>query len=81
VKTLSATLQAAQRSASSVPYIRAVFADYDVYARRGRFQRHYDGAEAAGFHAAVIAPDGSLVRAHGRDDAVRVAGGGAGAGV
>jgi hypothetical protein len=46
-----------------VPYVKAVFADYDGYARRGRFQRHYDGAEAAGFHAAVIAPDGSLVRA------------------
>jgi hypothetical protein len=62
VKSLTASLLAAQRSASALPYVRAVLADYDGYAQRGRFTRHYDGVEAANFHAAVIASDGALVR-------------------
>jgi hypothetical protein len=62
LKTLTASLEAAQKAASSLPYVEALFADYDGYARRGRFTRHYSGAEPASPAAAAIAPDGSLVR-------------------
>ncbi len=63
MKTLTGSLLSAQRSASALPYIRARLADYDGYAPRLRFVQHYDGAEPAGYHAACIAPDGSLIRA------------------
>jgi len=63
LKSLTASLLSAQRSASAAPYVRARFADYDGYARRLRLVQHYAGSEPVNFHAACIAPDGSLVRA------------------
>jgi hypothetical protein len=64
VKTLTATLEAAQRSVSSSPYVEALVADYWGYARRGRPVRVYDGAEQVLQHAAAVSPgDGSLIRA------------------
>jgi hypothetical protein len=62
MKTLTSTLEAAQRSSSGSPYVAAVLADYDGYARRVRPRRVYTGAEEVLQHAAAVAGDGSLIR-------------------
>lgn len=62
MKTLTATLEAAQRSPSGRPYIEALVADYWGYARRARPQRVYTGSEQADPVDGCLAPDGSLVR-------------------
>ncbi len=61
--SLTPTLLAAQKQASAVPYVRAIFDDYFGDATRIRLQRHYTGAEDDYLSAVVGAPDGSLVRA------------------
>jgi hypothetical protein len=72
VKTLTPALEAAQKAQSALPYVEALLADYDGYARRGRFTRHYSGAEQAGPAAAALAPDGSLVRLRRETDVTTV---------
>ena len=63
MRALSAELEAAQKQASSRPYVQCLVNDYRGDRARQRFQRYYTGAEPEGFVAAVGAPDGSLVRA------------------
>ncbi len=63
MRTLSATLLAAQRSASGEPYVSAVLRDAYGGFDRARFVRYYDGAEPDYYSAAVLAGDGSLIRA------------------
>ncbi len=63
MRTLTSTLLAAQLSESSVPYVEAKVDDYWGQVPRLRQTRYYSGAEAAGWIAAAVAPDGSLVRA------------------
>ena len=62
MKTLTSTLEAAQRSSSGKPYIEALVADYEGYARRARPERVYSGSDPSDPVAAAIAPDGSLLR-------------------
>jgi len=63
VKQLSEALLAAQRGASGVPYVRAVFGDYAGDRPRLRPRTLYVGSEPHAQHAAVVAFDGALVRA------------------
>ena len=63
MRTLTRTLEAAQKSSSAVPYVSAVFADYHGDVSRARFERHYTGSEGDYFSAVTRAGDGSLVRA------------------
>ena len=63
MRALSAELEAAQKQASSRPYVQCLVNDYRGDRARQRFQRYYTGAEPEGFVAAVGASDGSLVRA------------------
>ena len=62
MKTLSAALEAAQKSNSGLPYIEALVDDYWGYGARARPQELYAGAEPDDPAAAGIAPDGSLIR-------------------
>ena len=63
MKTLTATLEAAQRASTGTPYVEALFADYWGYVRRARPVRVYTGAEQVLQHAAALSPgDGSLIR-------------------
>lgn len=68
MKTLTATLTAAQRSNSALPYVGAKLADYCGYARRARPSRIYTGVEPSDPVAAALAPDGSLVRLRRKTD-------------
>jgi hypothetical protein len=63
MKTLSSTLAAAQRRASGRPYVKAEVSDHYGDLVRLRLTRLYVGAEADAPAAAVVAADGSLVRA------------------
>jgi hypothetical protein len=63
MRTLSPTLQAAQRSACAVPYLRVVVRDRIAGVRRPVFERLYTGGEADSYHAAAMPTDGSLLRA------------------
>jgi hypothetical protein len=63
MRSLSATLAAAQKQATSLPYVKAVLSDFHGDVSRTRFSRHYTGSEGEYFSAAVGAGDGSLVRA------------------
>ena len=63
MRTLSATLLAAQRSASGAPYLRVEAHDRIGGTRRLGWTRHYAGGESDGYHAACMPSDGSLVRA------------------
>jgi hypothetical protein len=63
LKSLTATLEAAQRASTGTPYVRARLADFWGYARGGRPERVYTGAEQVLQHAAAVSPgDGSLIR-------------------
>ena len=62
MRPLSATLRAAQQSASVEPYLRVRLFDRDVGAIRLRWQRLYTGAEPAGPCALAVPADGSLLR-------------------
>lgn len=63
MRTLTSTLLAAQRSASGVPLVAVELHDRDVGVARLRWQRWYEGAEAAGPCLAAVPDDGSLLRA------------------
>jgi len=63
MRSLSAELLAAQKSASAVPYLKIAVRDYIGGVRRLAYTRHYTGAEPDGFHAAAMPADGSLIRA------------------
>ena len=63
MRTLSATLIEAQRSASAEPFLRVLLYDRDVGATRLRWQRIYTGTEPDGPCAAALPADGSLLRA------------------
>jgi hypothetical protein len=63
MRTLSAPLLAAQRSASAVPYLKVVISDRIGGIRRLAWSRLYNGAEPDGYHAAAMPGDGSLIRA------------------
>jgi hypothetical protein len=63
VKTLSSTLLAAQKSVSSLPFVKARLRDFYGDSPRVRFQRWYTGTEADGPTACVGAADGALIRA------------------
>ena len=62
MRPLSATLRAAQQSASVEPYLRVRLFDRDVGAIRLRWQRLYTGTEPAGPCAVAVPADGSLLR-------------------
>lgn len=61
--TLSSALVAAQQSRSAKPYVYGVLQDYEGAAARLRFDRVYTGSEPVDSAAAVVAGDGSLIRA------------------
>ena len=63
MRRLSSTLQAAQRSASAVPYLRVQVLDMLAGVARSPITRHAAAGEADGHHAACLAGDGALVRA------------------
>ncbi len=63
MRTLSAALLAAQKSASAVPYLKVVISDRIGGVRRLAFSRLYTGSEPEGYHAAAMPGDGSLLRA------------------
>jgi hypothetical protein len=62
MRSLSAALLDAQRSASATPYLRVTVDDRIGGIRRLAFQRLYTGAEPDGYHAATMPGDGSLLR-------------------
>ena len=63
MRTLTAELLAAQRSASAVPHVKVVVRDRIAGVRRLSYTRHYNGSEPDGYHAASMPGDGSLIRA------------------
>ena len=63
VRTLSSTLLAAQRSASSQPYIKVTTTERIGGVTRLNWGRLYTGSEPDYYHAATIPGDGSLLRA------------------
>jgi hypothetical protein len=62
MRTLSATLTAAQKAASSRPHPEVVVYDKLAGVTRHHWTRYYTGAEDDYFHAACMPADGSLVR-------------------
>src|SRR6266567_2829810 len=63
MRTLPAPLLAAQRSSSSVPYLKVTVSDRIGGIRRLAFSRLYTGSEPDDYHAAAMPGDGSLLRA------------------
>ncbi len=63
MRTLSATLTAAQKAASRTPYIVLQAHNKIGGVERFSFSRLYTGGEAEASHGAAIANDGSLIRA------------------
>jgi hypothetical protein len=63
MRSLSATLLAAQKSAVRVPYLKTVISDRIAGVKRLAWTRYYTGAEPDSYHAATMAGDGSLIRA------------------
>ncbi len=63
MRTLSATLEAAQRAASGEPYVRVRLWDRDVGVMRLRWLRWYTGSEADGPCGVAMPADGALLRA------------------
>lgn len=61
--TLNATLLAAQKAASSAPYLRVLTRETDLDALILRWERWYAGTEKAGPAAAAVPDDGALLRA------------------
>ncbi|MDP3062960.1 MAG: hypothetical protein Q8O40_07095 [Chloroflexota bacterium] len=62
MRSISASLLAAQRSASATPYLKVEVLDRRPTVARPFFQRLYTGAEPDSHHAATMPGDGSLVR-------------------
>ena len=63
MRTLSATLLAAQKAASREPYFKVTLSDRDVGVARLRWERWYTGVENAGPCRVATPADGSLLRA------------------
>ena len=63
MRLISAPLLAAQKSASAVPYLKAVVSDRIGGIRRLAWSRLYTGSEPDGYHAAAMPGDDSLIRA------------------
>lgn len=63
MRMLSATLLAAQKSASAQPYMKVTVADRIAGVSRLGWSRFYSGAEPDFYHAATMPSDGSLARA------------------
>ena len=62
MRPLTATLRAAQQSASAEPYLRVRLFDRDVGAARLRWQRIYSGVEPDGPCAVAVPAADSLLR-------------------
>ncbi|MBI1885431.1 MAG: hypothetical protein HYS09_03830 [Chloroflexi bacterium] len=62
MRTLTAELLAAQKSASAVPYLKVVISDRIGGVRRLAWSRLYSGSEPDNYHAAAMPGDGSLCR-------------------
>ncbi|MEW6232212.1 MAG: hypothetical protein AB1566_07860 [Chloroflexota bacterium] len=62
MRTLSATLLAAQRSASGVPYFRVRAIEQVANVNRLRYTNYYAGSEESNRAAVAVFGDGSLVR-------------------
>ena len=63
MRTLSAPLLAAQKSASGEPFVQVQVTERIANVRRLRWERLYTGSEPDGHHAAAMPADGSLIRA------------------
>lgn len=63
MRTISAALEAAQKSDSAVPYLRVLMSDRIGGVHRLSWTRLHTGSEPDGYHAACMPGDGSLVRA------------------
>ena len=63
MRALSATLRAAQQSASAAPYLRVQALDMLAGVARSPVTRHTAPSEADAHHAACLAGDGALIRA------------------
>src|SRR3972149_5456559 len=63
MRTLSAPLLAAQKSASGEPYVQVEVTERIANVRRLRWERLYTGGEPDSHHAAAMPADGSLIRA------------------
>lgn len=63
MRSLSPTLLAAQKEASTVPFIEVKVSDRIASLTRLRWERLYSGSELDRHHAAVMPGDGSLLRA------------------
>ena len=63
MRRLSATLQAAQQSASAAPYLRVQAMDMLAGVARSPIVRHTAASETDAHHAACLAGDGALIRA------------------
>ncbi len=62
MRSLTATLEAAQQAASFAPYVEAKLQDYRGDRQRLRFTRYYTGEETEANGACCLAGDGSLNR-------------------
>jgi hypothetical protein len=63
MRSISGTLAAAQKARVRRPYLRVIVSDRHANIRRLRWTQWYAGAEPDNGHAAVVAADGSLIRA------------------
>src|SRR3990170_753127 len=63
MRTLSAPLLLAQKSASGEPFVQVQVTERIASVRRLRWERLYTGSEPDGPHAAAMPADGSLIRA------------------
>jgi len=63
VRSISGALATAQKAAIRRPYLRVIVSDRHAGIRRLRWAQWYAGGEADNGHAAVVAADGSLIRA------------------
>lgn len=62
MRSLSPTLLAAQKAASSVPYVQVTVSDRILGVPHPRWERLYGGSEADSYHDATMPGDGSLLR-------------------
>ena len=63
MRSISGTLATAQKAAVRRPYLRVIVSDRHANIRRLRWTQWYAGAEPDNGHAAIVAADGSLIRA------------------
>ena len=63
MRSLSSTLEAAQKAASHVPFVKVTVNDLIAGVPNLRWERLYSGSESDRYHATVMPADGSLLRA------------------